>query len=98
MSFSSICGSYVHSIKDLDLTNYGLPGVTFNGDLYIKFNSGTPIGNWFPHYAIGYNSEKKQMCAYSQGFHPTIFAAISKAVYKNAKLCEIILETSREHA
>jgi hypothetical protein len=98
MSSSSICGSYIHTIEDLDLTNFGLPGMTFNGDLHIEADTAMHCEDWYLDRAIGFNLDDKTIGSYSDTLNPVIFAAISKAVYKDDKLCDIIWETSREHA
>lgn len=98
MSSSSICGSYIHTIEDLDLTNFGLPGMTFSGELHIEADTSMHCEDWYVDYAIGYNADGKEVGSYSQTLNGSIFAAITKAVYKNDKLCDMIWETSREHA
>jgi len=98
MTSSTLCGSYIHTIEDLDLTDFGMPGIVFNGELHIEADTSIQCEDWYLDRAIGFNADGKVVGSYSESRHPTIFAAITKAVYKDDKLCDIILETSREHA
>jgi hypothetical protein len=92
------CGSYIETIEDLDLTNYGLPGMTFNGELHIEADTSIQCEYWYIDRALGFNADGKVIGTYSETMNVMIFKAITEAVYKNLKLCDIITENSREHA
>lgn len=98
MSSFTPYGSYIETIEDLDLTDFGLPGIVFNGELHIEADTSIQCEDWYIDKAIGFNADGKTIGGYSDTKNQIIFVAIKKAVLANHKLCDWIAETSREHA
>ncbi len=89
-----VCGSCVYEVEGLDLSEFGLPGLSFTGELHIEPDPYTGDEDWYISEAT--TTVGNRIHSYS-GNNP-VFLAIIKAVNDNAFTRSDILYFSREHA
>lgn len=81
-------GAHVFSVENIDLSDYGMPGFSFTGDLHIEPDDTPGVLDW----CIA------DICALS-GCAVTTFQGfvVRKAVMADKRLCEWITEACIEH-
>lgn len=90
----------VYSIEDLDLTEFGFPGLSFTGDLNIDIDDSSGEYEWYIESAtapVGDRYVTYSVKSITQ-FERDIFRAIEQAVCKDKNLCDLINEAAREEA
>lgn len=79
-------GAHVFTVEDLDLSEHGMPGFAFTGDLHIEPDDTPGVLDW-------YIAEIRAPDG-STAMHDT---AIIRAVLADAHLCDLITEACIEH-
>lgn len=99
---ASKCAPYIQTVEELDLTPHGFPGMTFSGELSIEADDTNENEDWYIEAVHATNADGKTYTTFSprskSAVYREIFFAVRKAVFSDGHLCDIILETSREHA
>lgn len=89
-----VCGSCVYEVEGLDLSEFGLPGLSFTGELHIEPDAYTGNEDWYIAEATTTVGGR----IHSYNGNDPVFAAIVKAVNDNDFTRSDILYVSREHA
>lgn len=97
---SQSLGPCVFAVEYLDLTDYGLPGLSFTGDLHIDIDQSSGEDEWYIECATAATGGAYHVYSYksSNPLDCAIFRAIDMAVSKDSHLCDCIRDECKEHA
>ena len=93
-TLDALCGACVYEVEQLDLSEFGLPGLSFTGELHVEPDPHTGCEDWYISEATTTVAGRTHAYAGKSA----VFQAILKAVRDNDFLCSDILYVSREHA
>lgn len=101
-NFETRLAPCVYSVEDLDLSDFGLPGLSFTGDLHIDIDDSSGDDEWYIESAtacaesLGHRYVTYSFKSVTQ-LERDIFRAIELAVCADKNLCDLIRDECKEH-
>lgn len=96
------CGSCTYEVEQLDLTDFGFPGISFTGELGIEPDDTLENEDWYVYEAYATNPDGRSYTVFRYNslhpFHRDLYQAIVKAVAADNNLRDYITDKSRASA